>query len=117
MFRRTTQHVATRGVVVGALFGGSTLGALLAAMARHAGGPEQTNLSLFCWLLVLGGIVGTAVTARGIGWGWLLLFGLQPLWVGYAVATEQYGFVVSAVAFAVIQLQGYLRSLPPAPCC
>jgi hypothetical protein len=113
MSTRSAHGRTTRRLIVAVLIGGSGLGLLLPGAASAYG---TADLSLVCWVLVIAGIVGTMLAGRGVGWGWLLLFGLQPLWVGYAVATEQYGFVVSAVAFSIGQLQGYLRSRSPVSC-
>jgi hypothetical protein len=67
-------------------------------------------IPLACWCLVAAGIVGTHVAARNVPWGWLLLVSLQPMWIAYAISTEQYGFVVGAVACGLGQLSGFLRS-------
>ncbi len=109
MQTRNDRSGTTRRRIAGVLLGGSALGTLITLAARTSG-PAGPDASRLCWALVIVGIVGTMMAGRGIGWGWLLLFGLQPLWIGYALVTEQYGFVVSAVAYGVGQLQGYLRS-------
>lgn len=62
------------------------------------------------WCLVGAGIVGTHLASRNIPWGWLLLVSLQPMWIVYAISTEQYGFVVGAIAYGAGQLNGFLRS-------
>ena len=40
----------------------------------------------------------------------LLLLCLQPMWIAFAISTEQYGFVVGSVAYGLGQLNGFLRS-------
>ncbi len=65
---------------------------------------------LACWGLVGAGILGTHVAARNVAWGWLLLVCLQPMWIAFAISTEQYGFVVGSVAYGLGQLNGFLRS-------
>ena len=90
------------------------LGALLVRMNQgmssgdfqHAG--EQN--AAVCWSLVVVGIAGTALAANGVSWGWLIQFGLQPLWIAYAIVTGQHGFIVAALAHALAQLYGFLRS-------
>lgn len=62
-----------------------------------------------CWLLVVGGVVGTYLAGSGRRWAWLVLFGLQPVWIAYAVATGQPGFVLGSMAYAGAQLNGYLK--------
>ena len=63
-----------------------------------------------CWGLVSASILGTHLTSRNVPWGWLLLVSLQPMWVVYALATEQYGFIVGSIACGLGQLNGFLRS-------
>ena len=63
-----------------------------------------------CWGLVGAGILGTNLASRGVAGGWLLLVSLQPMWVVYALTTEQYGIIVGSVACGVGQLNGFLRS-------
>ena len=46
---------------------------------------------------------------HGGRFGWLLLFGLQPLWITYALCTDQLGLVLGPLAYAVAQLNGFLR--------
>lgn len=65
---------------------------------------------LASWCLVAAGILGTHVAGRNVAWGWLLLVCLQPMWIAYAISTEQYGFVAGAVAYGLGQLNGFLRS-------
>ena len=62
------------------------------------------------WVLVGAGIFGTYLASRDVSWGWLLLVSLQPMWIAYALVTEQYGFVIGAMAYGLGQLNGFLRS-------
>lgn len=54
------------------------------------------------WLLAAGGILGIYLAGREKSVGWLVGLGMQFLWAVYAVATDQWGFVLTAVAYAVI---------------
>ena len=78
--------------------------------AGAAGVLPDDATSAGCWALVFGGVVGTLLAGRGSSWGWLLLVSLQPLWITYAMATEQYGFIFGSVAYGFGQLNGFLRS-------
>jgi hypothetical protein len=69
-----------------------------------------TWLSMACWGLVFAGVVGTFLASRGNRWGWLLLVSLQPLWITYALATGQHGFILGAVMYGAAQLNGFMRS-------
>lgn len=86
---------------------------LLAGLAFAAGaGPLPATLvvSTSCWVLVAAGVLGTFLASRGVSWGWLLLVGLQPLWISYAIATGQYGFILGALAYGGAQLNGFVRT-------
>ena len=66
-------------------------------------------LCLTCWILVGAGVAGTFLAGAGYRSGWLILLGLQPIWIAYALITDQYGFVPGSIAYAAAQLNGYLR--------
>ena len=51
------------------------------------------------WLLTAVGVAGLYLAGRRVWWSWFVGLGAQALWVMYAVATQQYGFLVSAVAY------------------
>jgi len=67
-------------------------------------------LQAVCLGLVVGGVSGTFLASAGVRAGWLLLLGMQPMWIAYSVVTGQYGFVVGSVAYAGAQLNGYLHA-------
>lgn len=51
------------------------------------------------WLLTAVGVTGLYFAGRKVWWAWLIGLGAQLLWLTYAVATEQWGFIVSAFAY------------------
>src|SRR5690606_13472242 len=53
------------------------------------------------WSLVLaaGGVLGLYLAGRKNLWGWAIGLAMQALWIAYAIVTEQYGFLLSAVAY------------------
>lgn len=53
------------------------------------------------WSVILAtvGIFGLYIAGRKLWWGWLVGLGAQVLWIGYAVATRQWGFIASALAY------------------
>lgn len=61
------------------------------------------------WSLTLAavGVLGLYVAGRRSRWGWAIGLGAQLLWVGYALATRQYGFLISAGAYGWV----YARNL------
>lgn len=112
---RTPCWAAAFARVIAVLFLSLGLSALLWSRVLGGGlegGAPSWGFPLICWLLALGGITGTAVTSFGGRFGWLLLFGLQPLWITYALATGQGGLVLGSVAYSAVQLNGYLRGGP-----
>jgi hypothetical protein len=54
------------------------------------------------WLLAAVGITGLWLAGRKIWWAWLIGLGAQVLWIAYAVATGQYGFIAAALAYGVV---------------
>lgn len=61
------------------------------------------------WILTTLGIVGLWAAGSKKAWGWGLGIGLQILWFAYAVTTHQYGFIVSAFAYAFVYARNYLK--------
>lgn len=51
------------------------------------------------WLLTAVGVVGLYLAGGRNPWGWAVGLGAQVLWLLYAVATRQWGFIVSACAY------------------
>lgn len=115
-----TQQIITRPkgrdvVRVGAVLSVSLALSVLLWLSRQADFPlvdraPQFSFSLICWFLVLAGIAGTALVSTGRRFGWLLLFGLQPLWITYAVCTDQCGLVLGSLAYGAAQLNGFLKT-------
>lgn len=93
--------LAATSLLGAALVVGLTGGVAAAARDAVMGGT--------CWLLVAGGVTGTFLAGTGRRLGWLILLGMQPLWIAYAIVTGQYGFVPGSLAYAAAQFNGYLR--------
>lgn len=54
------------------------------------------------WLLTAVGVTGLYFAGQRRAWAWLIGLGAQVLWVAYAIATEQWGFLVSAGAYGAV---------------
>ncbi|CDZ89024.1 conserved membrane hypothetical protein [Rhodococcus ruber] len=56
------------------------------------------------WSIMLAtiGIVGIYVTTRKLWWGFALGLAAQLLWIAYAIATAQYGFILSAIGYGIV---------------
>ena len=59
------------------------------------------------WLLAVIGVAGIFLVGRKTIWGWLILCVNECLWIFYALATKQYGFIVMAVAYALVYVKSY----------
>ena len=51
------------------------------------------------WLLMAVGVFGLWLAGRKDRRGWVVGVFAQLLWIAYALATHQYGFIVSALAY------------------
>lgn len=61
------------------------------------------------WILATIGVTGIFFVGRKAIWGWLLLLFNECLWIIYAITTEQYGFIVAALAYAVVYVRSYIH--------
>lgn len=69
---------------------------------------------LWSYTLAAVGIVGIWLAGRKSLWGWAVGFGAQALWIAYALVTDQYGFIVSALAYAAIYARNWWKWAHPA---
>lgn len=65
-------------------------------------------MSLWSYALAAVGIFGLYLAGKKNAWGWALGFLVQIPWVVYAVLTEQYGFIVSAIAYGYVYAKNFL---------
>lgn len=65
-------------------------------------------MEAWSWVLAAIGIAGTFFVGQKAVWGWIVLMVSEAMWVIYAVHTEQYGFIVAAVAYGVVYVKSYL---------
>lgn len=59
------------------------------------------------WLLAVIGVGGIFLVGRKTIWGWLILCVNECLWILYALATKQYGFIIMAVAYALVYIKSF----------
>jgi hypothetical protein len=59
------------------------------------------------WILTAIGVFGLWVSSTGRSWGFLVGLAAQVLWIAYALATDQYGFIVSAIAYAWVYSRNF----------
>lgn len=57
---------------------------------------------IWSFALSIIGITGLLIAGRKNYWGWMLNLCAQALWFIFAIATAQYGFILSAVAYGAV---------------
>jgi hypothetical protein len=60
------------------------------------------------WLLTGWGIVGLVLAGRRRAIGWAVGLSAQGAWIAYAVATRQWGFIASALAYSAVYGRNWL---------
>lgn len=64
---------------------------------------------MWSWVLAAIGVTGIFFVGRKTIWGWLILLLNECIWIVYAVTTEQYGFIVAAIAYGIVYIKSYLK--------
>lgn len=64
---------------------------------------------LWSYALAAIGILGIYLAGRRNIWGWVVGFAAQALWIIYALATHQPGFIVSAIAYGAVYARNWHR--------
>jgi len=64
---------------------------------------------MWSWVLAVIGVTGIYFVGRKTIWGWFVLMFNEILWITYAVITSQYGFIFSAIAYAVVYVRSYMH--------
>ena len=63
---------------------------------------------MWSWVLAAIGVAGIFLVVRKTIWGWLILCVNEVLWIAYALATKQYGFIAMAIAYAIVYIKSYI---------
>ena len=66
-------------------------------------------MELWSWVLAAIGVAGIYYVGNKTHLGWFDLLFNEVIWVTYAIFTEQYGFIVSAIAYAAVYIKSYLH--------
>jgi hypothetical protein len=61
------------------------------------------------YILTAGGVFGLYLAGRKVWWAWYVGLGAQVLWVAYALATKQYGFLISAMAYGWVYFKNGIQ--------
>lgn len=64
---------------------------------------------LWSWVLTAVGVLGLYLAGKKNRAGWAVGLGAQVLWVAYAVASRQWGFLASAGAYGWVYARNWLR--------
>lgn len=64
---------------------------------------------MWSWVLATIGVLGIYFVGRKTIWGWLVLLANEVIWIAYALTTKQYGFIVSAVAYAIVYVRSFIH--------
>ena len=64
---------------------------------------------MWSWILAVIGVTGIFFVGRKTIWGWYVLLFNECLWIAYALYTDQYGFIFSALAYAAVYIKSYLH--------
>lgn len=64
-------------------------------------------MEFWSWSLMTVGVFGLWLAGRRNRLGWAVGLGAQTLWVAFALATRQYGFLVSAGAYGWIYARNF----------
>jgi hypothetical protein len=66
-------------------------------------------MQYWSWVLAIIGVAGIYFVGRKTIWGWLVLLFNEGLWITYALITDQYGFIFSALAYAIVYIRSYVH--------
>lgn len=59
------------------------------------------------YLLTAVGVTGLYLAGRKSPWGWAVGLSAQYLWFAYAIATRQWGFIVSSLAYGAVYTRNF----------
>ena len=63
----------------------------------------------YSWVLAVIGVSGIYFVGRKKKWAWLWLIFNECLWIIFALATKQYGFIFAALAYTAVYIKSFLR--------
>jgi hypothetical protein len=64
---------------------------------------------MWSWVLAVIGVAGIFFVGQKTIWGWWVLLFNEVLWIAYALSTDQYGFIFSAIAYGVVYIKSYVH--------
>ena len=64
---------------------------------------------IWSWLLTVVGATGFILAGRKVWWAWYVNLACQALWMAYALATNQAGFIFGAVFYSAVFTRNAIR--------
>ena len=64
---------------------------------------------MWSYVLAVIGVTGIFFVGRKTIWGWLVLLVNECIWIAYAIATKQYGFIFMATAYSAVYIRSYIH--------
>lgn len=64
---------------------------------------------MWSWVLATIGVTGIFFVGRKTIWGWLVLLLNECLWIVYALATDQHGFIFAAIAYGIVYIKSFMH--------
>lgn len=55
------------------------------------------------------GVLGIYISGKKNYWGWGIGLGAQVLWFIYAIATQQWGFIISCFAYGYVYAKNFRK--------
>lgn len=66
-------------------------------------------MELWSWVLTAFGVLGIYLAGKKNKWGWVIGIFSQFLWVAFAIATAQYGFIVASVLYGSVYAKNFIQ--------
>lgn len=61
------------------------------------------------WVLAAFGIATMFFAGQRKWWAWAIGILTETLWIGYSIVTEQYGFIVAALAYMIVYFRNTMK--------
>ena len=61
------------------------------------------------WVLAAFGIATMFFAGQRKWWAWTIGILTETMWIGYSIVTEQYGFIVAALAYMIVYFKNTVQ--------
>lgn len=66
-------------------------------------------MELWSWVLTAAGVGGMYLAGKKNKWGWIIGICSQFLWIAFAIATSQYGFIVASILYGTVYAKNFIN--------